>query len=123
ERREQGRVLGRPRDVWLLLDGDGDEALVRRGGQRVGPRRLALALEVLQERRPGRQVRGLGRGDGAELPRPALPRPLTRDPVPGPRVPVSGVSPPPSATTASIGRTFRRGAGAGEGERSSSSSV
>src|SRR5579864_778219 len=68
EWRHQRRVLGGPRDVQLFLDGHRDAAVVRRRAHRVGPRRLALALDVLEELDEAVQRRELVRADGQELP-------------------------------------------------------
>ena len=51
QRRQQRRKLGRPGDVPLLLDRDGEVSLVRRRAHRVGARRLALPFQILQKRR------------------------------------------------------------------------
>jgi hypothetical protein len=67
ERREERRVPGHPGDVELLLDGDGELALVRRRGERVGARRLLLSLEVLEILAEAVERRELLRLDGQEV--------------------------------------------------------
>src|ERR1700674_210824 len=67
ERRHQRRVLGDPREVELLLDRHRQPAVVRRRAHRIGPRRLPLALDVLEEFDEAIQRRELVRPDGEEL--------------------------------------------------------
>src|SRR5262249_30263759 len=51
----------------FFLDGDREVALVRGGAHRVGARRLAAALEILEERREALEGIELVRVDGEEM--------------------------------------------------------